>query len=232
MLPGIQYRNLKKMFVKKGKSQKKGQHASPQQASLNDFKNFDENDPAFVQMLMSQVMELEVKIRDQQHMIETLEKDAMTDSLTGLANRRAFEEELKKSLAVAKRYKRHAALYFVDIDAFKSINDQFGHLAGDHALKLVADILKQNTRPTDVVARLGGDEFAVILSEVESAHHVQTRARELESIIARTPLLFDHNTIQLTASIGSKTFGAHDTFEKIIDAADHKMYENKRNHNS
>lgn len=64
--------------------------------SLNDFRNFDEQDPAFVQMLMSQVMELEVKVRDQQSLIETLEKDAMTDALTNLSNRRVFEEELKK----------------------------------------------------------------------------------------------------------------------------------------
>lgn len=217
------------MFVKKAKGRKKGQDSSPKgQVSLNDFKNFDESDPAFVQMLMSQVMELEVKVRDQQSLIETLEKDAMTDSLTGLANRRAFEEELKKSLAFAKRYKRKGALLFVDVDAFKSINDQFGHLAGDHALKLVADILKHNTRPTDIVARLGGDEFAVILNEVETATDVRNRARDLESIAARTPLLFDHNTIHLTVSIGSKTFGQYDEFKDIIDAADHKMYENKR----
>lgn len=211
------------MFGKRGKSYRK-----EGQASLNDFKNFDETDPSFVQMLMSQVMELEVKIRDQQSLIESLEKDAMTDALTGLSNRRVFEDELKKSLAFVKRYKRRSALMFVDVDAFKSINDQFGHLAGDHALKLIADILKQNTRPTDVVARLGGDEFAVILNEIDSSYDVTARARELESIVARTPLVFDHNTIHLTASIGSKTFGQHDSFESIIDAADHKMYENKR----
>ncbi|MAF31260.1 MAG: GGDEF domain-containing protein [Pseudomonadota bacterium] len=200
--------------------------------SLNDFRNFDEQDPAFVQMLMSQVMELEVKVRDQQSLIETLEKDAMTDALTNLSNRRVFEEELKKSLAFVRRYKRRSALMFVDIDAFKSINDQFGHLAGDHALKLIADILKQNTRPTDIVARLGGDEFAIILNEVDGQYDVANRARELESLIARTPLVFDHNSIHLTASIGTKSFGAGDTYESVVDGADHKMYENKRNHNS
>lgn len=215
------------MFGRKGKSYRK-----EGQASLSDFKNFDETDPSFVQSLMSQVMELEVKIRDQQNLIESLEKDAMTDMLTGLSNRRVFDDELRKSIAFVKRYKRRSALMFVDVDAFKSINDQFGHLAGDHALKLIADILKQNTRPTDIVSRLGGDEFAVILNEVDSSYDVTARARELESIVARTPLVFDHNTIHLTASIGSKTFGPHDSYESIIDAADHKMYENKRNQNT
>jgi diguanylate cyclase (GGDEF)-like protein len=210
------------MFSKKTKNPKKGL-----QISLNDFRNFDESDPASIQMLMSQVMELEVKLRDQQNMIESLEKDAMTDSLTGLANRRMFEIELQKSLAFVKRYKRRSALLFVDIDAFKSINDQFGHLAGDHALKLVADILKQNVRPNDLVARLGGDEFVVILNEVDSAYDVTSRAKNLETMIARTPLVFDHNTIQLTASIGAKPFTMHDTVETVLEGADTSMYAHK-----
>lgn len=210
------------MFSKKVKSHKKSH-----QISLNDFRNFDESDPAFLQMLLSQVMELEVKVVDQENMIKSLEKDVMTDALTGLANRRMFEGELQKSLAFVKRYKRRSALLFVDIDSFKSINDQFGHLAGDHALKLIADILKQNVRPTDFVARLGGDEFVVILNEVDSGYDVTHRAKNLETIVARTPLIFDHNTIQLTASIGTKAFTSNDTVETVLEGADTSMYAHK-----
>ncbi len=195
--------------------------------SLSDLAMLDENDPAFIQTLITQVMELELKLRDQQDMIDNLELDAMTDSLTGLANRRVFEEELHKSLSTVKRHKRKSAVLFIDIDAFKSINDQFGHLAGDMGLQHIANILKANVRPTDVVARIGGDEFCIILNEVTSSRDVTNRTQILESIIARTPLLVDDKNIQLTVSIGARTFGQNDSFESVMADADTKMYINK-----
>jgi two-component system cell cycle response regulator len=195
--------------------------------SLSDLASIDENDPAYVQTLISQVMELELKLRDQQSLIEDLEVDAMTDPLTGLVNRRVFESELYKSLAIVKRHKRKSAVLFIDVDAFKSINDQFGHLAGDCGLQHIAKILLKNVRPADIVARIGGDEFCIILNEVTCSRDVIKRTEILESLIARTPLIFDSKTIHLTASIGAKTFGTNDTFEGIMAAADSTMYQNK-----
>lgn len=195
--------------------------------SLKDFVGMDEKDPALLQSLMTQVMELEVKLRDQQDMITYLEKDAMTDSLTGLVNRRVFEDELTKSLSYVKRHKCRSAILYIDVDAFKSINDQFGHLAGDQALVQVAGILKSNVRPTDVVARLGGDEFCVILNDVDTSYDVKGRAEMLESLVASTPLVVNDKNIQLTVSVGSRTFGGKDTFEEIMADADMMMYARK-----
>ena len=139
----------------------------------------DQENPAFVQNLMNQLMNLEVKVRDQERIIADLEKDARTDVLTGLANRRVFEAELKRSVAAVRRYKRLSALLVLDLDGFKSVNDQLGHMVGDEVLVHVAKLLKQNTRPTDVVARLGGDEFCVILNEVRSKADAERRAHLL-----------------------------------------------------
>lgn len=195
--------------------------------ALSDIASIDENDPVFLQTLITQVMELEIKLRDQQSIIANLEIDAMTDALTGLVNRRVFDNELQKSLSMVKRHKRKSAVLFIDVDAFKSVNDQFGHLAGDHGLQHISNILRTNVRPTDIVSRIGGDEFCVILNEVTSSHDVKKRAETLESIIAGTPLVFDGKTIHITASIGTRTFGANDTLESIMEDADTTMYQNK-----
>lgn len=212
------------MFNRKARA---AQTAQSYSYALKDFMGVDAQDPTLVDSLMKQVMELEVKIRDQQEQIGLLEQDVMTDSLTGLANRRVFEEELVKSLARAKRHKGKSAILYIDIDAFKSINDEFGHLAGDEALIQVSKILKDNIRPTDVVARLGGDEFCIILNEVKSSYDLNSRSENLESIVARTPLIVNGKNIMLTISVGGRVFGTKDTFEEIMADADMLMYSRK-----
>jgi len=102
------------------------------------------------------INEIKIKFR----MIKNLSK---TDFLTGILNSRAFNESAKVELKRSDRYKQPLTLIYLDIDNFKSINDSYGHLKGDSVLNAVANVLKENTRLTDIVARVGGDEFAILL---------------------------------------------------------------------
>ncbi len=95
--------------------------------------------------------------------MKELEATAVVDAVTGIFNRRGFDRELERSLAYVKRYGTRAALFYIDLDGFKPVNDQHGHAAGDAILRAVAAMLTRSVRASDTVARLGGDEFGLIL---------------------------------------------------------------------
>ena len=100
--------------------------------------------------------------------LDTCEEDALTDHLTGLANRRRFERQLEREVARTLRYGHAFSLLLLDIDHFKQVNDTYGHEAGDEAIKSLAKTLQEGTRGIDLAARIGGEEFAVILTETRS----------------------------------------------------------------
>ena len=149
---------------------------------------------------------------------------ARTDQLTGLANSRAFGELAEFELLRARRYGRPLSLLYIDLDGFKSINDQQGHAAGDVVLQRAAGALRESLRRTDIVARLGGDEFVVLLPETgaESADIVigkvqQSLGRALQGIGAGT-----------TASIGAVTADvAPTTVGLLLERGDKLTYESK-----
>ena len=184
-------------------------------------------EPELVNSLVTQLLELEIQVREQEDQIAVLKEAARSDALTGLANRRVFDQEMHRTLSAAKRYKRLGALMILDLNGFKGINDQLGHAVGDHVLQHVSKLLMQNTRPTDVVARLGGDEFAVILNEVSSSEDVEKRAVALRTIIEGAPCMIDGRSLQLSISVGAHTFGDGETMEEIFDKADMRMYAEK-----
>ena len=95
--------------------------------------------------------------------VRRLEATADIDPVTGILNRRGFDRELARSLSYVKRYGTRAALFYIDLDGFKPVNDRHGHAAGDAVLKTVAAMLTRNVRASDTVARIGGDEFGLIL---------------------------------------------------------------------
>lgn len=180
-----------------------------------------------VTQILDQMIVLQKQVDDQQELISALEKDALCDALTGLVNRRAFESELRRSISVARRHGRKSALLLMDVDDFKSINDHFGHQAGDKVLVHVAKLLVRNTRPNDVVARLAGDEFCIILNEVRSQEDSAKKAQELSDILAKTPCILEKASLQVEVSVGQSFFGGNDEMETIIERADSDMYEQK-----
>lgn len=160
---------------------------------------------------------------------ERLEVLSRTDALTGLLNRRAFYEETEKAIARARRTGSPAALCFVDLNNFKSVNDVLGHKAGDEALVVVADLLRRNSRAHDLVARLGGDEFALWL-EATTEVGGRVKASQLEadrSLAERFPVAVG---APLGLAVGFAIFdpASGDTVADLADRADRAMYAAKR----
>jgi diguanylate cyclase (GGDEF)-like protein/PAS domain S-box-containing protein len=148
------------------------------------------------------------------------------DGLTGLFNRRRFEEELARQVAYARRYGGGAALV-LDIDNFKYVNDTLGHQAGDELIRSVATLLRKRLRATDVLARLGGDEFAVLLPHTGSEQAEEVAHGLLKEIRAHTTAVADQ-PIRVTTSIGVTLLGQEElTAEEVLVEADIAMYEAK-----
>src|SRR5690349_2987928 len=159
--------------------------------------------------------------------IGELEARADVDPLLDILNRRGFERELKRALAHIKRYGTEAALMFVDLDAFKEVNDRYGHGAGDALLKAVARELVSHVRASDVVGRLGGDEFGVLIWHA-GEDQALAKARELESLIARVVIIHGKARIEAAASVGMALLVAATSPDDMIGAADHAMYARKQ----
>ena len=155
---------------------------------------------------------------------------ASTDSLTGLANRRSFDEHLQREWARAGRTHKPLALIILDLDFFKQYNDQYGHVAGDECLKLVAKALQEGRRVTDLAARIGGEEFSLLLTDMEIegamsvAETVRDRIERLQLPHVKSPMGV------VTASFGAAaaTAGRTQTTEDLVRAADRALYEAKR----
>ncbi len=158
---------------------------------------------------------------------EELEHMARHDVLTGLPNRRAFQERLEHALSRAQRSGEHFALFFIDVDNFKSINDRFGHQGGDAVLKIVALRLVATTRKADAIARLGGDEFVVLLDNTANREDVILIAEKLlESV--RSPILHRGTELQVGFSIGISLYPDDGrSASELMARADRAMYEAK-----
>lgn len=153
---------------------------------------------------------------------------ATHDSLTGLPNRSLFFERLLHDVARARRADKPLALFFLDLDGFKHVNDQHGHAAGDRVLTTVARRWQETLRETDTVARIGGDEFAMILPSADRVEDVQAIAAKLISLAGQPVALPDAQTVQVGVSVGISLFPRHGTeLDTLIAAADTAMYQSK-----
>ncbi|EDM78323.1 FHA domain/GGDEF domain protein [Plesiocystis pacifica SIR-1] len=154
---------------------------------------------------------------------------AMTryDALTGVYNRRAFDEKITDEVARARRYGRPLALLLFDIDHFKRCNDTYGHRAGDHVLREVAQLVQRRARKHDFVARYGGEEFAALLLEFEEPGP-RLFAEEVRALVQDHEFEFEGTVIPITMSIGLVLWTPeHETAGQLIEAADQCLYRAK-----
>jgi len=170
---------------------------------------------------------IEEAINQQNERIAYLDRLAMTDSLTGILNRRGFQVEVQRVLASARRFEETGVLAYIDLDDFKLINDTYGHACGDEVLSHVARILERMTRGMDYVARLGGDEFSVLL--VRSAWDDAQRCIEkISTELNSTKLRWQEHVIDLNASIGMQFYDKDSLSQNLMNGADEAMYASKR----
>lgn len=149
------------------------------------------------------------------------------DVLTPVLNRRAFMREMKRVAAFAQRYGSPASVVFFDLDGFKSVNDRFGHAAGDEALKAVAKRLLANVRESDIVGRMGGDEFAVLLAQADK-ETAQAKAQSLAEAVRAEPVEFGEWSAPLHISFGVREIESGADPEEALAEADAAMFLRKR----
>ena len=160
------------------------------------------------------------------NLFETIKQEAVTDALTGLYNRRYFEEEMNKEIARSKRLKQPFSVIGIDLDFLKKINDTYGHSYGDLAIKTIAQVLKSNARSIDIPARIGGEEFDVLLPGIGSEGAMAAAERIRKSIESIEIETIGH----ITGSLGVATFLEHtDNAEELLELTDQAMYTSKRN---
>jgi two-component system, cell cycle response regulator len=159
---------------------------------------------------------------------EEIYRMTIVDGLTQIHNKRALFEALEKELMRARRYERDLSLLMFDIDFFKRINDQYGHLAGDHVLRELARIVSERIRREEVFARYGGEEFVILLPETPLPG-AAALAESLRARVANHPFVFQGERIPVTVSIGTALLGENDKVAAdLIQRADEKLYEAKR----
>ncbi|MDT8407359.1 MAG: GGDEF domain-containing protein [Methylococcales bacterium] len=148
---------------------------------------------------------------------------AYTDALTQAWNRSAFNETLHREAKLAERNAVALSLIFLDIDHFKTINDQHGHDCGDQALKSVAKWIRQRIRGGDMLFRYGGEEFVMLLVDT-AIQGAQSLAEEIRQDIASRTLAYDMETLKLTASLGVATWLRPEALQHFVNRADNAMY--------
>ncbi len=185
---------------------------------------FTEDDAHVAELFSSQV----AIAMDNSRRVEMMEKQAGLDELTNLYNRRAFGLMGEREVNRARRYKRPLALIFFDIDRFKGVNDSYGHLIGDHVLRVLTELVTKTTRATDIVCRYGGEEFIVLMPEA-SREEGLAMAERLRQEVSRMTVVTAGGTLKLTISLGVAALQSEEeeSIESLIARADRAMYEAK-----
>jgi diguanylate cyclase (GGDEF)-like protein len=161
-------------------------------------------------------------------LLEQVESKAMIDPLTQVFNRGTYNMEIAQMIKEFKRYKNPAALIIIDIDHFKTFNDDYGHKVGDAVLVLVASVIKGAVRDTDMVFRYGGEEFLVLLDNIDLKNALMV-AEKVRAQIESHHLTNKANVLNVTVSIGLSCFKEGDVESSIFERADKALYKGKQN---
>ena len=179
---------------------------------------------AAVGVAVSSLLGALILIWSRNEQVQRLEREAGEDALTGLKNRRRFEEDVRAAMARRRRDRGTGALLMIDLDHFKEVNDSHGHPAGDRLIEEVAQVLRRRARAGEIVARLGGDEFAVVLPRSTPAESMVVAEALVAAIRNHDPTLDGVDPV--TASIGVATFGDDPrmSYATLVSEADTAMY--------
>lgn len=175
----------------------------------------------------AELLELEVARKTLEAQARALQEDSVTDSLTGLLNRRGFSVIAEQEMKTATRTQRELLLFFVDLNGMKTINDTLGHAVGDQALVDTAKLLRAVFRNCDVIARLGGDEFVVLATDAVSSASKAIQARLMAAVDRRNE---EPSPFKLSISIGVSVFDPAQpmTLAQLLSQADERMYAHKQ----
>jgi diguanylate cyclase (GGDEF)-like protein len=184
---------------------------------------FDERTAALAHSLAAQA----AIALDNARLHGVVKRQAVTDELTGLANRRSFRETLETELLRAQRFRNSLSLVVADLDDFKRVNDQFGHHVGDDVLRAFAEVLRGRIRGVDLAARLGGEEFAVLLPETD-LEGAEALAENLREAVADLSVPVDSSEVRVTASFGVAAFPQTHSADELMTSADLALYSAKR----
>lgn len=197
------------------------------QSNLGSKAGADASGNAIMKMILNFAAQAEQQIAEQKLRIAELEELSMTDELTGLANRRGLVDFLRRILASARRYREEGVIAYLDLDDFKTINDEHGHEAGDRLLRQVAAFLTRNLRDSDFVARVGGDEFVIVLTRAIVAPAME-RALALRDELSAIYVEYHGTRLFARASAGLASYDGASDLDGILRRADQAMYMDKR----
>jgi len=176
--------------------------------------------------MQQQLGSAEEKLEEQARLVETHAAAALTDALTGLANRRAFDEEMNRRLEAFRAEGRVFSVVMLDVDHFKKFNDTYGHQAGDDVLRLLGELLRKEARKQDVVARYGGEEFAIICPGT-TAREAGRGADRVRAAIAGKVFHCDGLDLNVTASLGTAAIQREEQVAGLIQRSDAALYASK-----
>ena len=197
-----------------------------QEVMVDQEKQQEEKFRCKFQGMVRQIKELQNETQSYQKTLKQQNKQLHIDFLTKIPNRAAWSERLKIEITRFKRYKNTLNIAIIDIDNFKSINDNFGHLAGDKVLNVIAQTLQKSIRNADYLARYGGEEFALLLPEI-SPEQTQLALDKLRDRIKMIPFQFKKESLAITISIGFTTFLLSDNADDAFERADTALYQAK-----
>jgi diguanylate cyclase len=169
------------------------------------------------------------RIQELEQFLSEARREAATDPLTGLANRRAFDGALREQAALAMNTGNPLSVLIADVDNFKTVNDRHGHDAGDEALRMVANCLTQAVRGRDIVARHGGEEFSVLLPNT-AIDGAQAVAENIRAAISHSQLTLEatNTALTVTVSVGATTYEAGEKLSETLARADRALYRAKQ----